>query len=228
MKESSIEEFSRIYKLDNASKALIHRGKELYYTKNKIIVSPGDILEGFYYVKEGRVIAFEYSPRGNEKIICILEKGSIFLESNALFKIPAFCFFKTTETTTLIFVNKDDLLELVTEDLDVTLFIMESLTKKFYSNVYHVDELLFHDTEWRICNLFSTFADNFGVEEETKIKLNIKISQQFISNILGINRITSARIIRKLKRLRLIEQTDGYYYIKNLKGLRDYQATLTT
>ncbi|MGI6449974.1 MAG: helix-turn-helix domain-containing protein [Desulfitobacteriia bacterium] len=46
------------------------------------------------------------------------------------------------------------------------------------------------------------------------MKLNIKISQQFISNILSMNRITSARIIRKLKKLRLIEQTDGYYYIK--------------
>lgn len=227
MKEPSIE-FSRIYKLDTASKALIHRGKELYYEKNKIIVSPGEILEGFYFIKQGRVISFEYSPRGNEKVICILEAGSIFLESNTLFEVPAFSYFKTTEAARIIFVKREDLLDLLAEDLDVTLFIMESLTKKFYSYFYHVEELLFHDSEWRICNLFSTFADNFGVEEENKIKLNIKVSQQFISNILGMNRITLARIIRKLKKLRLIEQTDGYYYIKDLKGLRDYQAALAT
>ncbi len=228
MKESSIEEFSRIYKLDNVTKTLAPRGKEVCFQKNKIIVSPGDVLKGFYFLKEGRVIAYEYSPKGNEKIVCILEKGSIFLESNVLFDVPAFCYFETTEVTRLIFVKKEDILDLLATDLEFTLFVLQSLTKKFFSNVVHVDELLFYDAEWRICNLLSTFADNFGVEEENKVKLDIKISQQFVSNILGINRITSAKILRKLKTLKLIEQTDGYYYIKDIKGLRSYQAGLTT
>ncbi len=226
MKESSIEEFSRIYKPDNVTKTLPSWGQELYFEKNKIIISPGDILEGFYFVKEGRVIAYEYSPKGNEKIICILEKGSIFLESNALFAVPAFCYFVTTEPTTLVFVKKEDLLNLLANDLDITLFVMQSLTKKFYSNVNHVDELLFYDTEWRICNLLSTFADHFGVKEEDGIKLDLKISQQFISNILGINRITTVRIIKKFKKIKLIEQIGGYYYIKDLQKLKSYQASL--
>jgi CRP/FNR family cyclic AMP-dependent transcriptional regulator len=228
MKESSIEEFSRIYKLDNVSKTLISKGTEFIFAKNKFIISPGDVLEGFYFIQEGRVIAYEYSPKGNEKILCILEKGSIFFESNAMFGVPAFCYFVTSESSRLVFVKREDLLGLFTTDLDVTLFVMQSLTKKFYSNVYHVDELLFHDTEWRVCNLFSTFAENFGIEEDTKIKLDIKISQQFISNLLGTNRVTMARIIKKLKQIKLIEQTNGYYYIRDIQRLKDYQATLIT
>ncbi|AFV03403.1 transcriptional regulator, Crp [Dehalobacter sp. UNSWDHB] len=226
MKYSPVEEFSRIYKLDNFSKTLIENGKELFFKKNTVIASPGDIMEGFYFVKEGRVIASEFSPKGNERIMCILEKSSIFLESNVLFDVPVFCYFKTTVDTTLIFLKKEVLLDLLAKDLNVTLFLLQSLTKKFYSNMNHIDELLYHDTEWGMCNLFLTLAENFGVEEDTKIKLNIKISQQFISNLLGINRITTLRNIKKLKELMLIEQTNGYYYIKDIQKLRDYQTML--
>ncbi|WP_368293011.1 Crp/Fnr family transcriptional regulator [Dehalobacter sp. TBBPA1] len=226
MKHTSVEEFSRIYRLDNFSKTLIENGKELFFKKNTVIASPGDIMEGFYFVKEGRVIASEFSPKGNERIICILEKSSIFLESNVLFDVPVFCYFEASEDTTLVFMKKEELLNLLSTDLNVTLFLLQSLTKKFYSNMNHVDELLYHDTEWGMCNLFLTFAENFGVEEDTKIKLNIKISQQFISNLLGINRITTLRIIKKLKELMLIEQTNGYYYIKDIQKLTDYQTML--
>ncbi|TCX53506.1 Crp/Fnr family transcriptional regulator [Dehalobacter sp. 14DCB1] len=226
MKYSPVEEFSRIYKLDNFSKTFIENGKELFFKKNSVIASPGDVMEGFYFVKEGRVIASEFSPKGNERIMCILEKSSIFLESNVLFNIPVFCYFKTTVDTILIFLKREVLLDLLTKDLNVTLFLLQSLTKKFYSNMNHIDELLYHDKEWGMCNLFLTFAENFGVEEDTKTKLNIKISQQFVSNLLGINRITTLRIIKKLKELKLIEQTNGYYYIKDIQKLRDYQTML--
>jgi hypothetical protein len=54
--------------------------------------------------------------------------------------------------------------------------------------------------------------------------LNFKISHQFIGHLLGINRITSIKIIKKLKGMNYIEQIDGYYYIKDLNGLEQYQA----
>ena len=221
----TIEEFSRIYKLDNVSEILVHTGKELLVSKDQVIISPGEKLDGFYLVKEGRVIAKQYSPKGSVKIICILEENSIFFESNALFGIPACCFFKATENSILIFVKTEDLLDLLVKDLNVALFIMQSLTMKFYSNLNHADELLFYDTNWRVCHFFLTLAENFGVVEGNKIRINIKISQQFISNLVGINRVTSVRIIQKLKNLNLIEQTNGYYYIKDLEGLKKHMDT---
>jgi CRP/FNR family transcriptional regulator len=67
-------------------------------------------------------------------------------------------------------------------------------------------------------------AEKFGIEEENAIKLDIKISQQFISNILGINRNTCIRMINKLKKLNYINQIHGYYYIVDFEGLKQYHA----
>ncbi|MCM1566756.1 Crp/Fnr family transcriptional regulator [Dehalobacter sp. 4CP] len=216
--------FSSILGSQRVSKTLIEAGEKVFYKKNTTIASPGEIIDKFYYILKGRVLCIEYSPEGNEKIEFILEDGSIFLESNLLFDVPAFTYFKAVEDSYIIHLSKNKLMELILNNLDISLFIMESLTKKFFSSMSRIEELLFHDVEWRICNLFISMAKSYGIETENMIKLNFKISHQFIGHLLGINRITSIKIIKKLKGMNYIEQIDGYYYIKDLNGLEQYQA----
>lgn len=215
---------SRILKLEHSSKKLIGSGKEVFYKKNEFVSSPGDILDEFYYVKKGRVLAIEYSFTGRERIVYLFEKGSIFLESNVIFDIPSEIHFKAAEDTCLIRIKKKDLFNLLATDLNITLFVIKSISQKFYSAAFYIEELISFKAEWRLCNLFFELANNFGVKKENKVKIDLKISQQFISNILGINRITTVNIIKNLKRLNLIEQTDGYYHIKDMDKLRTYQT----
>jgi len=220
--------FSHILKFRDIPKKLLDVGEELFIAKNEVVFSQGDVPDRFYYIKDGRIKNYKYSPRGNEQIICLLEKGSIFLESGVLFNIPIDSYFKTMEDSCLISFMKKDLLDLLATDIDVTVYIIQSVSFKFHNYEYCFDELQFFDTEWRICSLLLTFADNFGLEVENKIKLNLKISQQFISNILGVNRGTTIKMINKLKELNLIEQTNGYYFIKDLQRLKNHQAEIMT
>ncbi|MCG1025836.1 MULTISPECIES: Crp/Fnr family transcriptional regulator [Dehalobacter] len=235
MEEIRKDSFTQVLKFDNISEKLLFDniseklldvGEEFFFAKNKILVSPGDVPDGFYYLKDGRVKACTYSPKGNENILGLIEKGCIFLESNTLFSIPSDCYFKTIEPSNLLFFKKEDLLNLLKTDFDVTLLILQSITCKFLANLHSVNELLVYDSEWRICHLLLTFADNFGIEIENKIKLNIKISQQFISDMLGVTRGTTIKMINKLKELNLIEQTNGYYFIKDLQRLKNHQAEI--
>jgi len=228
MKELRTEGITQILKFDNIAEELLNVGEEFFFIRNTVLVSPGDIPDGFYYVKDGRVKACTYSPKGNENILGLIEKGSIFLESNTLFNIPSDCYFKTIEASNLLFFKKEDLLNLLKTDFNVTLSILQSITCKFLANLHSVNELLVYDAEWRICRLLLTFADNFGIETENKIKLNIKISQQFISDMLGVTRGTTIKVINKLKEMNLIEQTNGYYFIKDLQRLKKYQAEIQT
>ncbi|NBJ16615.1 MAG: Crp/Fnr family transcriptional regulator [Dehalobacter sp. 4CP] len=226
MKEFRIENVTQILKFENASEKLLNLGENFFLTKNSILVSPGYVPNGLYYVKDGRVKASTYSPNGNENIRGLQEKGSIFLEHNILFNIPTDCYFMTIEDSNILFIKKEDLLNLLKADFDVMLFITQSITCKFMVTNHLLNELLVYDSEWRICRLLLTFADSFGMEIENKIKLNLKISQQFISDMLGVNRATTIRAIKKLKEMNLIEQTNGYYFIKDLQQLKKYQTEL--
>jgi CRP/FNR family transcriptional regulator len=222
------ENYLRITKFYNIPEKLMAVGEEFFFAKNKTLFSPEDIPDGFYYVKEGRVKTCSYSPKNNENILSLVEKGGIFLETNPLFNIPCGYYFKTVEPSTLLFFKKKDILDLLKTDFEVTQFLLQSITCKFYTCTQVLDELLVHDSEWRICRLLLTFAANFGKETEGKTKLNIKISQQFISEMLGVTRGTTIKVINKLKELNLIEQTNGYYYIKDLQRLKNHLVEITT
>lgn len=226
MERLNREEFSIICKRDNISKALINKGRESLIAKNTMIASPGDLPDELCYVNKGRIFAYEYSPKGNERIVGIFDEGSMLWETCFLFQIPLTYYFKTTQDSSLISIKHSDLLNLLATDLDVTLSILRSLTKKMVSMMNVVDELLFYNTEWRICNLLIVMAENYGSEEEAKIKLNINITQQFVSNLLSINRVTTVRIIQKLKKMKLIDFTNGYYYIRDIQKLKEYQTKI--
>jgi CRP/FNR family transcriptional regulator len=49
-----------------------------------------------------------------------------------------------------------------------------------------------------------------------------------ISNMLGINRITSVRIIQRLKAERLVEQINGQYCIRSKKLLQEHMDFLAS
>lgn len=76
---------------------------------------------------------------------------------------------------------------------------------------------------WRICNLLEIFASYYGEEINGKIRISIRLSQQILSKLLCVNRITTVRIIKKMKELHLIEQINGYYWIVSLEALSEYK-----
>jgi CRP/FNR family transcriptional regulator len=84
-----------------------------------------------------------------------------------------------------------------------------------------------HNATWKVCNLLLIFADRFGVIYDGKVLIREKISQQMLSNLLGINRITVVRVIKDLKNEALLEQIDGFYCIRSVERLKKYQKTST-
>jgi CRP/FNR family transcriptional regulator len=114
------------------------------------------------------------------------------------------------------------LLQLLQRDFAVSLLILRSLSVKFLAFSKNHSDLLFHGSECRICRLLISLAHNFGVPVQEKIKLNLKLSQQSISDMLGINRGTTIKVFNRLKELDLLEHTNGYYIIKDIEGLREY------
>lgn len=196
--------------------------------KDKIVVYPGEILKGFYFVEKGRVACVKYSYMGKEKVKFIMDKSSSFLESNVIFDVPSFSYFMTLEDSELIFIKKDDILKLLKTDYEVVCFILKSITAKFYAAVGEVDDMIFCDTESRICKLLINMAKSYGISKDNEIVLDFNITQQFISDVLGIHRITALRILKKLKKMKYIEQTKEHYIIKDLEGLKNYKNIHST
>lgn len=188
--------------------------------KDYIIAKPGGVIDSCYIVKSGRIISFEYTPIGEERVYNFMEAGSLFLESVMLLRQPCPVYFMAAMPSELIRISREKLLNALLSEPQITLDVIESLSNKFLASMDQIRQSGSHNVAWRICNLLLIFAERFGVPYDGKILIKEKVNQQMLSSLLGINRITTVRVIKELKVLGLIEVIDGFYCFRSMEQMK--------
>lgn len=201
-------------------------GEKKKFPKNHILLQAGERTKYCYIVKYGRVAAYEYTLSGEERIYNFNEQNSLLLEANLLFDYESPVSFKVVQPSELVLIDKESLINTINSDPQVSMDLMESLAIKFLSAMEQVRHANFHNAAWKICDLLLIFADRYGVPYDGKILIRERISQQLLSNLLGINRVTAVRAIKELKEMALIEQINGFYCIRDVERLKRHQERL--
>lgn len=217
---------SQIFSLPRGISRLEKLGTVKRFPKNHILVKAGEIPDCCYIVKNGRVADYEYTINGQERIYNIDEKGSMLLEANLLLNCQVPISFKTITPCELVCIEKQALIDAIHTDSEIAMDLIQSVSVKFISSMEQVRNTNYHNAEWKICELLTDFANKYGVQYDGKILIEEKMSQQMISNLLGLNRITVVRAIKALKEMGLIEQINGLYCIKDMNRLSRHQAWL--
>lgn len=223
---SYIDYPTRILYLVRGTERLERLGVLETVPKGYIIAEPGSVVDCCYVVKSGRVIAFEYTPTGEERMYNFQEAGSMFLESVMLLRQPCPVYFMASEPSDLIRISREELFNALLSDPQINLDVIESISYKFLASMDQIRQARSHNVAWKICDLLLTFADRFGVPYDGKILIKEKVTQQMISNLLGINRITTVRVIKELKDLDLIEVINGFYCIRSVEQIMLHQQML--
>ncbi|MDR1905065.1 MAG: Crp/Fnr family transcriptional regulator [Treponema sp.] len=191
--------------------------------KDTVIIEPGDIPQCCYAVKKGCVVGYEYNYGGDERVYNVQMMGSLILDANMFMNIPSPVYFKAVKYSELIKIEKQTLLHEMAEEPRLALDIIESISNKFLAAMDMVREVKCHNTTWMLCNLLLLFSDRYGAPYDSKkIIIKEKISQQILAGLLGVNRITITRIIKKLKALGLIEQINSYYCITDIDKMKQH------
>jgi CRP/FNR family transcriptional regulator len=173
-------------------------------------------------IKKGGVIGFEYTAGGDERAYNVMLPGSLMLEMNVILNMPCPVYFKTIKPSELICIDRHTLLDQMSDDFRLVISIIESLSYKFLAAMEQVREAKCHKADWRFCSLLLMFADRYGIPYDGKIMIKEKVSQQVLSDLLGVNRITVNRIIKKLRDMGLILQVNGFYCIPDTEKMQKH------
>ncbi|AHF11409.1 Crp/Fnr family transcriptional regulator [Dehalobacter restrictus] len=204
------------------------RGNELKFKRNQIIYYPGQLLEGILIVTEGRVENFIYSSNGNSKIFFIFGPGSIIGETNIFGNVLNPVYYKASDNAKALYVSRNTLVDILKTDYTAVEFLMESMAKKIVTFYYQTQDLTFGEAETRVCNTLIQLARYYGEKNsDNTVSLNIKITHQFLSDILGINRTTASKIAISLKKRNLIDVKSGKYIITDIDKLSAYNKAIT-
>ena len=217
---------SRIFYLPRGIKRLEKLGERRTFREGTVLVRQGEKPTFCYVIISGKIAAVEYTFDGAERVYNLNEAGSVLLEEDVLFDWYSQVEFKVIRRAELVCISKSSLLTAIMSDPEAAMDIIQSVSTKFVAAMDQLRYTNHYNAEWRICDLLMTYADFYGVEYDGKILIHEKISQQTMSNLLGINRITAVRSIKNLKDMGLIEQINGYYCIRDDQKLRRHQQRL--
>jgi len=204
-------------KLVEISKLVITKS----YKKGEIIFFEGDLGESLYLVNSGKVKLIKMVESGEEQIINIVKTGDIFAEV-VLFddgNYPATAI--TMEDTEVGIINGRDIEKLMYRIPEIALKILKVMSKRLRRAQQRIRNLGLKDTTSRTASALVYLAQEHGIGDETKVEINLSLTQQELASLIGTSRETVSRTLNKFKDDALVSVSRQKIVIKNLAGLKE-------
>jgi CRP/FNR family transcriptional regulator, cyclic AMP receptor protein len=193
--------------------------------KDGNVYANGDKDEMVYFIESGQVKLVMVSPEGKECIIAIHTKGDVFgelclselgarkdnavaMEKSELKKIPCSKFMSV--------LSNDLLLEGFVQYLAVRIADQQQV----------IANLVTVDSEKRLGETLLQLARTLGKKDPRSIRIELKISHEELSNMVGTTRPRISLFMQRFKNLGLIETNEDHFLIIKEVKLTNYLSQL--
>jgi CRP/FNR family cyclic AMP-dependent transcriptional regulator len=174
--------------------ALAAAGKVRAYPKHTLLIQEGDRSDQLYMVLSGRLKVFLSDSEGREIVIDTLGPRQFFGEM-ALEGEPRSASVMTTEPCRLAVIERDDFKRFLAEDPDAAYALIVTLIRRARNLTRAVGSLALLDVYGRVARLL---LDN-AVEEEGRLVVGERLSQQEIARRVSASREMVSRIVTDLR-----------------------------
>jgi CRP/FNR family cyclic AMP-dependent transcriptional regulator len=164
------------------------------FKKNTIIINEGDEASTFFIIITGAIKVFLSNEEGKEIIINAQGPGDHFGELALLDGAPRSASVITTEKSTIGVISKEDFHHVLSRNTDLALNLIRELTRRVRFLSDNVRTLALMDVYGRIAKVLLSMAQ----EEDGKMVINNRPTQQDIANHIGASREMVARILKDL------------------------------
>lgn len=186
---------------------LNRRIKKMAYKKSDIIMSEFEVAKGVYFVHSGIVKLTKQDEHGNELIVCMKKKGEIFAEA---------CLFNYGETTypatgTMIkegevyFLNTDDLEQELMLSPELAVQMIRYMSESLRDMTTIMRDIALLDVYTKTIKTLERLAEKFGANRCNKMFIELPITIQEFSTLVGTSRESVSRVFSKLRKDGLID-----------------------
>ena len=147
-------------------------------------------------------------------------EGSLLLEPSALSGMPANVAFKANMPTKLMRIESSVLRQAMAEREEIFDAVTMSITAKLNSAHERLRETMKLDIRTRIYFMLIGIAATCGERMgDGWHKLTFKVTQQQMSAMLGVNRVTVNTALQNLYDKGIVRKDSGYYHVLDAKGM---------
>lgn len=192
------------------------------YKKGQTIFYQGNPPFGLYCVSSGKIKISKMGNDGKESIVRIAGPGDV-LGHRSLFSNENYTSTATViEEATVCFLDKQYIYTSLQNNSKMAMNLIEKLSKEMNAAESKNASMSQKSARERLSELLLEFMKTYGVEENNRIRLNIKLNRDEIASMVGTAHETIIRLISELKQEGILEQEGKVIFIKDQKKLAQF------
>ncbi len=192
------------------------------FKKGNVLYLDKDNVECLMFVLNGAVSLYKETPQCDKKVIFILSDNCIINEEVLFYdEVSTGC--EIIEDSMILCFNRKDFLSLMKEDFNLVEYIMKkSLKKNRRMNRQIKNNSTLLKVDKKMASKLWKLANDYGVECEQGIKIQIKLSITYLSKMIGAKRETTSRAVKQLINKGLIIVENSTYIIVDKDKLANF------
>jgi CRP/FNR family transcriptional regulator, cyclic AMP receptor protein len=188
------------------------------------IFQKGDQSASLMAVVRGRVKICIYSAEGKELVLNIIDRGGVFGEIALLDGRSRTADAVALEETDLLVLERNKLLPILAEHPEITTRLIGVLCERLRQTSEHLEDATLREAPSRLARGLLRLANTFWQKEPDGIRLDIKLSQQQLGNLIGVSRESINKHIVDWTRAGHLATRNGFIVIRDRDTLMEIAA----
>lgn len=198
---------------DKSLAGVSHNKSINIYKKGQTVFFQANTPFGLYCINSGKVKISKFGNNGKESIIRIAGPGDV-LGHRSLFSDEYYTATATVmEDANICFFNKIYIFKLLKDEPSLAINMIQKLSKDMGAAEARTASMFQKDVSERLAEFFLTLMKAYGVEENGRCRLDIKLTREEIASIIGTANETVIRFISEFKQEGIIEQEGKTLYV---------------
>lgn len=192
------------------------------YKKNQTIFIQDHPSRGVFCIYSGKVKVVIVNIEGKESIVRLASDGDLVghrsLFGNGYYQASAIAL----EESVICCFEKDFFLKMVEKYPAVSFNLLSRLSQGMGSAEAHCASLSYKNVRERLAGLLLNLSKSYGVKEDTKIRLDIKLTREDMSKMIGTTHETMGRLFTEFKTEGIVIEEGKIIFIVDLKKLLNF------
>jgi CRP/FNR family cyclic AMP-dependent transcriptional regulator len=167
---------------------------EKHYPKNAVVLTEGEMGDSLYMIQSGKVKVFIGDQDGREMILKILGAGDFFGEMSMIDKQPRSASITTLESSVFLVLSHAAFEKCVEKIPRIANMVLRVLAQRVREADRKIGTLAMMDVYGRVASTLLELA----VQDNGKMVVSEKLSQQDLANMVGASREMVNRILKDL------------------------------
>lgn len=197
------------------------------YQGGQVLFHMGDEGSSFHIIVRGRVKVTIPSSSGEELILAILVTGDLLGELSLFDGKPRSATVQAVEATETLCLHREDLMALMRNRFDIVEKILEVLARRIRDTDRQLAESRFLDITTRLAKKILDLGNTFGVQEEGRTRIGVKVTQKDLASMIGATRESVNKQLKSLRTQGFIRIDEGTIEILDREKLEQKARALS-